>query len=195
MKKLLLISFITFFIGISLGLYFIEDESNVVSPLAQMGVGGDFMLHADGKEVHLSDYNGKVVLMFFGYTSCPDICPTTLLSLASVLKALSEDEMKKIQVLFVSVDPERDTSEVIKKYTNYFHPNILGVSGSKQEIDIVVKQYASAYRKVKSDSAIGYLVDHSSAIYLVNQKGDLMSLLPGDLAVSSIVSAVRKLLS
>lgn len=152
------------------------------------------MLHTADKEVQLSDFKGKVVLMFFGYTSCPDICPTTLFSLASVLNKLTDDETEEVKVLFISVDPERDTPEIIENYTHYYHDDILGISGSKQEIDTVVKQYASAYRKIKSDSAIGYLVDHSSAIYLVNQDGDLVNLLPGDSDVDSIVATIRDLL-
>lgn len=194
MQRLLITAFITFLIGISAGLYFIEDENNTESPLAKMNIGGNFMLHAADEDIYLTDYKGKVVLMFFGYTSCPDICPTTLFTLGSVLNKLAEEEAEKVKILFISVDPERDTPEIIDKYTQYYHADILGISGSKQEIDAVVKQYASAYRKIKSDSAIGYLVDHSSAIYLVNPDGDLVNLLPGDSAVDSIVETIRNLL-
>lgn len=183
-----------FVVGISAGLYFIEKPGRAVSPLTEMGVGGDFLLHAGAEDVRLSDFNGKVVLMFFGYTSCPDICPTTLLSLGTVLKKLNEDEASKVQVLFISVDPERDTQTLINEFTRYFHADIMGVSGSVMEIDAVVKKYASAYRKVKSDSAAGYLVDHASSIYLIDQNGDLIKLLPGDMDVDSIVSMVRGLM-
>jgi len=190
-KKLILISIITFILGLGAGLFFIEDRSDAESPLTKMGIGGEFVLHAGNRDVRLSDFSGKVVLMFFGYTSCPDICPTTLLTLAAVLNKLSDDESDEVQVLFVSVDPGRDSSEKLSDYTEYYHQDILGLSGSKQEIDTVVKQYASAYRKIESDSAVGYLVEHSSAIYLIDKDGQLIKLLPGDLDVDAIVTAIR----
>lgn len=192
MKTILFVSVIAFIIGISSTQLFLYDEN--VSPLAKMDIGGDFTLYAGEEKIRLSDFNDKVVLIFFGYTSCPDICPTTLVTISSALKKLTEDEQKKIQVLFVSVDPERDTPEKLKHFTAYFHADIIGVSGSTQEIDQVVKQYASAYRKVETDSAIGYLVDHSSAIYLVNSEGELVDMLPGDASVETVVGIVQNLM-
>lgn len=194
MKAILIFSILAFIIGISSGLFFLEDKNDAASPLAKMSIGGDFTLYAGDDEIHLSDFEGKVVLIFFGYTSCPDICPTTLASISSALKKLTESELNNVQVLFVSVDPERDTPEKIRRFTNYFHADIIGISGSKQDIDEVVSQYASAYRKIVTDSAIGYLVEHSSALYLVNPKGELVNVLPGDADVEIVVQTVRKLM-
>lgn len=194
MKSLILFSVFAFIIGISFGLYFLDESGEPDSPFANMNIGGDFTLHHGDDEVRLSDYHGRVVLIFFGYTSCPDICPATMASIAAALKKLSDDELNKVQVLFISVDPERDTADDIDKFTGYFHSSILGITGSKQELDRVVKQYGSAYRRVKSDSALGYLVDHSSAIYLVGAEGKLINMLPGSEPVEEIVSTVRGLL-
>ncbi|QWK20497.1 MAG: SCO family protein [Hydrogenobacter thermophilus] len=130
----------------------------------------DFKLvDQDGKEVKLSDYTkqGKVVVIFFGYTHCPDICPTALTTLASMMKNLKEDERNKVQVLFISVDPERDTPSVLKGYVPFFYPTFVGLTGSQDEIKKVAKEYKVFYRKVKGESAAGYLIDHTATIYVV----------------------------
>lgn len=194
MKKILLISIFAFIVGTGTGLYLLQDAGERLSPLAEMGVGGDFTLYAGDRPVQLSDYKGKVVMLFFGYTSCPDICPMTLASVGSALKKLTDKERVNVQALFISVDPERDTPDKIRRFTRYFHTSMLGLSGSKQDIDKVAKQYASAYRKVETDSEIGYLVDHSSAIYLVNRQGLLAELLPGNSEVDIMVSKLKDLM-
>jgi protein SCO1/2 len=191
MKSLILFSVLAFVIGISLGLYMLDDSSEPASPFSSMDFGGDFILHNGDNDIRLSDYRGKLVLIFFGYTSCPDICPATMATVSAALKKLDDDELAKVQVLFISVDPERDTVDSLNSFTEYFHPNILGVTGSKQEIDQVVKQYGSAYRKVKSDSALGYLVDHSAAVYIVDAEGDLKDMLPVNKPVDDITGAIR----
>lgn len=123
----------------------------------------------NGKRVKLSDYTGqkKIVLLFFGYTHCPDICPMALETMAKVLQNLSPEEAKRVQVLFISVDPERDTPEVLKGYVPYFNPTFVGLTGTPQEIEKVAKEYKAYYRKVEGESAGGYLVDHTATIYLI----------------------------
>ncbi len=192
MKVLFIISIFAFVVGVSSGLLYLNNERESESPFAKMDVGGDFTLSAGDEVISLSDFKDNVVLIFFGYTSCPDVCPTTLTSIAAALNKLSISELKEVQVLFISVDPERDTAEKLKGFTEYFHPNILGVSGTKQAIDKVVKQYASAYSKVKNGSEVGYLVDHSSAIYVVDQDGQLVNMLAGDAEVSTVVKMIRQ---
>ena len=192
MKSLLLFSLLAFVIGVSFGLYFIDDDNDPVSPFSEMNFGGDFTLHNGDRDVRLSDFRGKLVLIFFGYTSCPDICPTTMSTISAALNRLDDDELQHVQALFISVDPERDTADNLDRFTKYFHPDILGITGSKQEIDQVVKQYGSAYRKVNSDSAIGYLVDHSAAVYMVDAEGELKDMLPVNKPVEDIVGSIRK---
>ncbi len=137
----------------------------------------EFCLHGwekgKDKKVCLSDFKGKVVLMFFGYTHCPDVCPAALQILAKTMKLLPEDKRDKVQVIFVSVDWGRDTPEKAQKYAEFFYPTFIGVTGSKEEIDKVTKAYMAFYKKEKSDSSAGYLVDHTSHIYLIDQKGTL----------------------
>lgn len=123
----------------------------------------------NGKRVKLSDFTGqgKIVLIFFGYTHCPDVCPTALETLARMMKYLKPEEAKRVQVLFISVDPERDTEEVLKGYVPYFNPTFIGLRGSEEEVRKVAKEYKAYYRKVEGQSASGYLMDHTATIYLI----------------------------
>ncbi|RMH79932.1 MAG: SCO family protein [Acidobacteria bacterium] len=123
----------------------------------------------NGKRVKLSDYTGqkKLVFIFFGYTHCPDVCPAALSTLAQVMKELKQEEASRVQVLFISVDPERDTEELLKGYVPYFNPTFVGLRGSEEEIKKVAKEYKAYYKKVEGQSAGGYLVDHTATIYLI----------------------------
>ncbi|SNZ14113.1 SCO family protein [Hydrogenobacter hydrogenophilus] len=127
------------------------------------------LIDQDGKEVRLSDYTkqGKVVILFFGYTHCPDVCPTALNTLANMMKKLKEEERQKVQVLFISVDPERDTPSVLKNYVPFFYPTFVGLTGSQEDIKKVAKEYKVYYKKVKGESSAGYLVDHTATIYVI----------------------------
>ncbi|MFN7064870.1 MAG: SCO family protein [Aquificaceae bacterium] len=122
-----------------------------------------------GKRVRLSDFTkqGKIVLIFFGYTHCPDVCPMALETMAKVMQRLKPEEAQRIQALFISVDPERDTPEVLKSYVPYFNPTFIGLVGTEEEIRRTAKEYKAYYRKVEGESAGGYLVDHTATIYLI----------------------------
>ena len=195
MKIILPLAVIAFVLGISLGLTFFDsNNSNPNASQMHYPDGGDFILHDGDKDIRLSDYDGKLRFIFFGYTSCPDICPTALSFISASLKQLTEEEREKVQVFFISVDPERDTTQKLRDYTKYFHPKIMGITGSKSEIDQVVKNYGAAYRKVKSDSAMGYLVDHSASVYVVGKKGKIVDMLPHGLPVEAITKTIRDLI-
>ena len=154
--------------------------------------GGDFGLQSGRGAAGLADLRGKVVLMYFGYTWCPDICPTNLAVMSQALAALTPEELAEVQVLFVSVDPERDSLERLEEYTAYFHPNILGLTGSPDALDRVVRQYGAAYRVAERDSGGGYLVDHSAFTYLVDPRGRLVETLEHASAPSQILGAIRR---
>jgi protein SCO1 len=146
----------------------------------------------DGKPFQLSQLRGKIVLLFFGYTSCPDACPTTLSKLARVYKVLGSDATHVITV-FVSVDPGRDTPDALKKYLAYFRINSRGLTGTKDEIDSVVKQYGARYEIEKSDSAAGYHVNHSTDLYLLNQRGEVAHRFAYEGGTQVIADEIRKL--
>ncbi len=117
-----------------------------------------------------------MVLLNFGYTHCPDVCPTSLSILAQVLNELSADELTSVQSVFVSVDPKRDSFKVLDEYVRYFHPNILGVTGSEREIAAVAKRYGVQYEEVALEgSSFGYAVNHSAVTYLITPEGKMLS--------------------
>jgi protein SCO1/2 len=130
----------------------------------------DFTLqNVDGKPVSLATFRGKWVLLFFGYTSCPDICPTTLLNIANTLQAMGT-AAQSIQPVFVTIDPERDTAQVLKDYFANFGGHIMGLTGSAKQIADAASAYQTFYRKVHMATG-GYLMDHSSTITLLSPEG------------------------
>ncbi|EGV35365.1 SCO family protein [Neisseria weaveri] len=136
-------------------------------------IGGDFTLtDGNGQPFSLSSLNGKAVILSFGYTHCPDVCPTELLTYSDVLKHLG-DEAKNVAVVFVSVDPERDTPELIGKYVKQFHPDFIGLTATEgQSLPIVKQQYRVVSAKTNEQSEKVYLVDHSAGAYLLDKAGN-----------------------
>jgi protein SCO1/2 len=124
-----------------------------------------------GKPRTLADFKGKVVVIFFGFTQCPDVCPTTLAQMGKVVKELGADG-DKVQVLFVSVDPERDTRELLKQYTTAFHPSFLGLSGDAEATARAAKEFKIYVQKQPAKGG-GYTVDHSAGTFILDQQGRL----------------------
>ncbi|EXJ15758.1 SCO family protein [Imhoffiella purpurea] len=158
--------------------------------------GGDFTLQSKNGPVRLADLRGRVVLIYFGYTACPDICPTNLAYLASALQDLTPQELDRVLVLFVSVDPERDSLDHLAAYGRYFHPNVVGITGTPDRVAHVAELYGAAYRKVPlSGSAMGYLVDHSAYTYVVDTSGRLVRRLDHATSPSRIREVIREVLA
>ena len=156
--------------------------------------GRDFTLvDHTGKTRSLADFRGKVVVMFFGYTRCPDVCPTTLTEL-KVAKEQLGDDGKRLQVLFVTVDPERDTRELLANYVPAFDPSFLGLYGDAAAIAKVAKEFKVFYQKAPGKAPDSYTVDHSAGSYVFDPQGRLRLLVrQGD--VASLVADLRTLLS
>jgi len=149
------------------------------SDITGAGFGKNLALHDhNGRAVTLDTFKGKLVVLFFGYTHCPDVCPTTLSDMASALALMPENVAKKVQVLFVTVDPERDSPEVIKSYVPYFHPGFLGLIGTPEQVTQVAKEFHIVYRKHVEPGASDYLVDHSAGSYVLDTRGRLRLYLP-----------------
>ncbi|MCA9402688.1 MAG: SCO family protein, partial [Candidatus Omnitrophica bacterium] len=125
----------------------------------------------NGEPFELKDLRGKVVLLFFGYLSCPDVCPVTLSKLSRVYQQLTEKERGEVQTVFISVDSYRDSPDKIKEYLSYFSINAVGLTGDQMDVDFVVEDFDAWYQIVKSSSALGYLIDHTSYVYLLDQEG------------------------
>jgi protein SCO1 len=153
----------------------------------------DFTLHSADGPVAREDLAGKVSPIFFGYTSCPDICPMTLLRLQSALEELGP-ERDDVQVVFVSVDPERDTPERVSAYARAVDPSFLGVTGSEEEIAHVASQYGIYHAKAEGSDATGYLVDHSATIVVLNEAGRVELLWSPTVTATEMADDLRALL-
>ena len=135
---------------------------------AASAIGGPFRLTSqDGKPVTEADFKGAPTLLFFGYTHCPDVCPTTLFEISEILRKLGDD--KKVRALFVTVDPERDTPTVMKDYVGSFDKRIVGLTGDRPSIDAMLKTYR-VYSKKVAGSSDDYSMDHSAIVYLMDKQ-------------------------
>jgi protein SCO1 len=131
----------------------------------------DFTLEgANGAQVSLSDFADKIVLLYFGYTFCPDVCPTTMADLGRVQRAL-DDDGEALQVIMITVDPERDTPDVMGQYVQHFHPTFVGLSGAQEQIDAIGASYGVYYQKHEGTAATGYLVDHTARVFVIDRDG------------------------
>lgn len=156
--------------------------------------GGDFTLTAHtGKTIKASDFSGKVVVMFFGYTNCPDICAPTLVKLDQVMKRLGEDA-KNVQVLFVTVDPEHDTVKQLAGFIPPFNPSFIGLTGTDKEIAAMASEYKVAYGKNSQSKPGQILVDHATGILVKDKKGKLRLLVKNSVTVEDLEHDVRVLL-
>ena len=164
--------------------------------LPVLPIGGDFELTGhDGQPFALQSLRGKVVLIFFGYSSCPDACPTTLSKLSSVARRLGDDR-SKIQALYVSVDPDRDTPPVLKADMENFSIGALGLTGKKDDIDKVVKQYAAAYEIVPTpESAAKYTISHTTSVYALDTAGRVRKTFAYEATVDEVVTGIREILA
>lgn len=174
-------------------------ESKLPSPFKASDVStayaqADFHLFdATGKPRSLADYRGKVVALFFGYTHCPDVCPTTLADFAQVMRLLGADA-DKLQVLFVTLDPQRDTREMLAHYTPAFYPTFVGLSGDAVETEQTAKAFGIMYRKQETKNG-GYTLDHSAGTYLISPDGKYVLLAPYQQKTGLLVQDIKLLLS
>lgn len=148
---------------------------------------------SNGSTVRLTDYEGKVVVLYFGYTYCPDVCPITLAKLDGAMDILG-DKADDVQVIMVSVDPERDTPEVLEEYMAHFNPTFLGVTGDTTTIDRVATVYGVYYEAGGGSDATGYLVAHTATVMVVDKDGYLKLLLPFEGTAEEIASDLDNLL-
>jgi protein SCO1/2 len=125
-----------------------------------------------GKARTLADFRGKAVVIFFGYTQCPDVCPTALSALAEAMRRLGPDATR-VQVLFVTIDPERDTADLLSRYVPAFHPSFLGLRGDAEATARVAKEFKVIYQKVPGQTPDTYTMDHSAGLYLFDPQGRL----------------------
>ena len=158
--------------------------------------GGDFALtDHNGQRFELSSLRGKAVLIFFGYTSCPDVCPTTLSKLSEVYKRMGDDS-KRIKTLYITVDPGRDTPAILKDDLSNFEVDALGLTGTKAEIDKVVALYGAEYEIIPTpQSAAKYTVAHTATLYALDTTGRTRLEFPYDAKIEEIVAGLKAILA
>lgn len=154
--------------------------------------GGDFTLKSADGPVVLADLRGKVVLIYFGYLNCPDVCPTSVAAAAQALTALSPDEAARTRLLYISLDPERDDLDQLKAYAAYFHPGMIGATGNPAEIAVVARAYGVSYIRQPAGPEGVYAVDHSADTYVVGPDGRLAEIIPYGTLAPEVAATVRR---
>ena len=173
---------------IAIGLFYIPGTT-----LAGSKPGGDFILtDQDNRNFQLKQLRGSVVLMFFGYTSCPDVCPMELGKISQVLTNF-EKRTDQVKGIFISVDPDRDNFQKLKEYTSFFSPRLQGLTGNREQIDQVVKQYRANYRIFENEKN-QIVVDHSSNLYVIDKEGELHTIIPFGMGASHVINVVESVL-
>jgi len=197
--------FVGFLLGLLLGWLVIQlssDSGRSEEPLYRGSIIGSPTLAADftlsshpGERVSLSDFEGQVVLLYFGYTYCPDVCPASMALLARATSDLTDEEKKLVQVAMITVDPARDTEELMADYMGHFDPSFLGLSGTEEEIASVTKDYGVYYEKQANGTETDYLVNHTASVFAIDKAGYLRLLYPFGTPGEDITSDLRLLIS
>lgn len=172
-----------------------QPSSFQATDITGAGFARDFRLtDHNGRIRTLADFKGKAVAVFFGYTHCPDVCPTTLADFAAALKLLGE-QAGRVQVIFVTVDPQRDTPDILRQFVPAFNPSFLGMYSDTDTLKRLAKEYKVVYQKTSVKAADDYLIDHSAGTYIYDPKGNLRLLMPYGSSPEAIAHDLKMLLS
>jgi protein SCO1/2 len=183
-------------VSIGIGLWAGMQGTQQEKPQGYPDLGGDFTLTSDGGQVSLEDFRGKIVPIYFGFTHCPDVCITSLSSIAAGLETMTEEERSQIQPLFISIDPERDDPARVGEYARFFYPGMIGLTGSLEDVTKVAKSHFVIFEKVPlEDSDMGYTMDHSSIFYVVGRDGVIRSLIQHGETPEQIATVLREALA
>ena len=173
-----------------------KKQEPTIEKLSSLPIGGDFKIDYQGAKFDLKQNRGKITVLFFGFTYCPDICPTTLSTMAQALKRFSEEERKQIQVVFISVDPERDTVKRLEEYVNFFNKDFIGITDTTENVAKIAKQYAVGYEKFypKNKSKDEYTIDHSTQSFIIDKTGLVVELIKHGSKPSLIKTQINRYL-
>ena len=156
-------------------------------------IGGAFVLQSADGPFDLSKQGDKLNVIYFGYTQCPDICPTSMSVMAHAFKQLPEEVMSRLQGILISVDPERDTLEHLKNYTEFFHNDFVGLTDTPENIRALAARYGAFYQKAEIEgSAMGYAVDHTSIFYLTNSQGQVVETVSHSASPDDLLAALKR---
>jgi protein SCO1 len=158
-------------------------------------IGGPFtLIDPTGKLRSDTEFRGKLMIVYFGYTSCPDVCPTDLMAMTQAIEALGADG-DKIQPIFITVDPERDTKAQLTEYVAAFHPRLIGLTGTPEQIRAVALSYKAYYAKVKDQRGNDYSIDHTGVIYLMGRDGQYLGFVPPQTSPDRLIEVLRQQLA
>ena len=174
-----------------ISLFFVLGFSNVNAKPIE-AIGGDFVLQSADGDIALKDLRGKVVLLYFGYTNCPDACPTTLQQWTKAFKKLQPDELNRVQGLMVSVDPERDSVKTLKAYVGFFHKNIIGVTGTPDNLHEITETFGTSYKIDEHLPGKGYAVDHSFYVFIIDPDGKARNRVDFTVGADELVELIRQ---
>lgn len=192
-KTWLIVAIIALLLGVGTR-YLIDQPEPEMAKLPHAALG---QLSTNGQPINLyNQQDSRIRIAYFGYTHCPDVCPTSLAILSAALREFSPQTLDKIWPIFITLDPERDTSEKAQEYANYFHPNITGMTGTMKQTKQLADTYGVLYAKAKLEgSAMEYSVDHNSYFYFLKPDGTLIEKVPHTLDPAPIIEVVNNLLS
>lgn len=190
--KIILISFVIV-LGLAAGVVFFRPHTFHGTVIQSPEPSYNFTLTGANGDVSLSDYRGKMVLMYFGYTFCPDICPGTLANAAQALRNMG-DKADEVQLIMVSLDPERDTPEKLAEYTGHFYPSFIGITGTKEQIDEIAALYGIYYKINEGSEATGYLIDHTATMMVLDREGYLKLVFPYGVTAEEIADDLEYML-
>ena len=197
-KKIILYSLFSLFIFASIYFFINKDyyQNTTVQKIENQDAlpGGHFTLKKQDGTIFDSKISNKLMLIYFGFTYCPDVCPTTLIKMADVIDRLGVDS-DSVNSIFISIDPERDKEEVIKDYVSAFHDEIIGLTGSEEQISSVAKDWGVYYQKEDIEGSEDYTVNHLDIIFLANANGEYVDFFPPKIQSALIVEKVRNIIN
>ena len=194
MKLKITLSIVTLLAGLAVGVYFFRPHTFHGTVIQSPSPSFNFKLSGANGDVSLNDYRGKLVLIYFGYTFCPDICPATLANVGQALRSLSEKQANDVQLIMISLDPERDTPEKLAEYMNHFYPTFIGITGSDEQLAEVTSLYGIFYQKSPGKTAETYLIDHTATLLVIDREGYLKLVFPFGVTVDEIADDLKYML-
>jgi protein SCO1/2 len=194
MKLKIGIGIVIFFTGLALGVYFFSPHTFHGTVIQSPSPSFDFTLTGADGDVSLSDFRGKLVVIYFGYTFCPDICPATLANVGQALRRMNESQSKDVQLIMISLDPERDTPKKLSEYVAHFYPSFIGITGSNEKLAEVTSLYGIFYEKSAGSTTENYTIDHTATLLVIDREGYLKLVFPFGVTVDEIADDLKYML-
>ncbi len=193
LKKALLIFMMMAFVVIGIFMFTTTKKFGSSGPTKFSELGGDFTVETVNGLVSLSDFRDKIVVLYFGFLNCPDVCPTSMMTIKSALKKLPQNIQEKTQVILISVDPDRDDTSALAKFAGHYNPAFVGATAESTVLDQITQQYAAYYSVNSSEDEDDYEVRHSSRYYLIDTNGQLVDAMRHSTTINELAARIELL--